>query len=586
MRAIMVAVLDRLGGSTAATAWVRLELWQRRAIKTIVAIGGLVLATTVAYQLVMQGFEGRSPSFGHAAQVVIETYTGTGYGSDSPWTHPVANAFVALMDLSTFLLLFIVVPYVFRPVLEEALSPTAPTAMAAEDHVVVCGRSPESERLVEELDARAVEYVVLVEAEEEVLALRAAGIEAVCGDPTSTSSLERVSVDAADAVVVDTDRRLAASVVLAVRELNDTAKVVALVDDLDRERHLRYAGADRVLTPRHLLGRRIAERIRTELSPARSDTTALTEDLSILELAVPAESPLDGRTVAGLETEVGSNVSVLGLWSDGGFEDAPSPERVILADDALLVAGSAADLRRLERMVARPSEGRPVVVVAGYGIVGSTVVDGLADAAVECRIIDIDESAGGADADSGLDHDRVDGDGDASAGGSDGWPIDVVGDATTAATLETAGIGEAAAFAVAIGDDDESILSVLVADGLTEELTIVVRVNDTANETKVRRAGADYVLSLSEISGRILAREVLHEDVLSYNRQLKAVRLDAGPFAGLTIGESPIGEEECIVVGVERSGELHTGVDESFELEDRDGLLVVGSDEAIDGIER
>lgn len=237
-------------------------------------------------------------------------------------------------------------------------------------------------------------------------------------------------------------------------------------------------------------------------------------------------------------------------------------------------------------MVTRASKGRPLVVVAGYGIVGATVVDGLADAAVECRIIDIDGSAGTGDADSGRSHDRDEGDVDGSGGGSDGRPIDVVGDATTTATLETAGIEEAAAFAVAIGDDDESILSVLVADELTDELTIVVRVNDTANETKVRRAGADYVLSLPEISGRILAREVLHEEVLSYNRQLKAVRLDAGPFAGLTIGESSIGREECVVVGVERSGERHTGVDETFELEVGDGLLVVGSDEAIDTIER
>lgn len=235
-------------------------------------------------------------------------------------------------------------------------------------------------------------------------------------------------------------------------------------------------------------------------------------------------------------------------------------------------------------MVTRASEGRPLVVVAGYGIVGATVVDGLADAAIECRIIDIEGAAGAGDAGSGLGHDRDDGDGqgDSSAGGSDGRPIDVVGDATTAATLETAGIEEAAAFAVAIGDDDESIPSVLVADELTEELTIVVRVN----ETKVRRAGADYVLSLPEIGGHILAREVLHEEVLSYNRQLKAVRLDAGPFAGLTIGESPIGQKECVVVGVERSGELHTGVEASFELEVGDGLLVVGSDEAIDTIER
>ena len=83
--------------------------------------------------------EARSPRFVHSLQVVVETLTGTGYGSDSPWETRTANLFVVAMDLSTFLILFVVFPYVFRPVLENAFSPSVPATVKIEDHVIVCG---------------------------------------------------------------------------------------------------------------------------------------------------------------------------------------------------------------------------------------------------------------------------------------------------------------------------------------------------------------------------------------------------------------------------------------------------------------
>lgn len=116
-----------------------LALCKRRAVNIILAVGALVLASAVAYHYILVAYEGRTPPFSHSLQVVIETFTGTGFGSDSPWSSLPENLFVALLDLSTFLLLFIVVPYEFRPVLEEALSPSAPTSADLDDHVLICG---------------------------------------------------------------------------------------------------------------------------------------------------------------------------------------------------------------------------------------------------------------------------------------------------------------------------------------------------------------------------------------------------------------------------------------------------------------
>lgn len=546
---------DRLR-SLVPGVWTDLERWQQRAINTIVAVVALILVTSILYHYVMIYFEGRSPAYGHSLQVVVETYTGTGYGSDSPWAHPIANGFVVLMDLSTFLLLFIVVPYVFRPVLERAMSPDVPRSTAATDHVVVCGHTQQGDRLLEEFEAREVPYVLIAETEAETVELKERGFSVLHGDPTSATTLQRAGIDRAQSVVVDMEDEQSASAVLAVRELDESIRTVVLVEDLEHERHLRYAGADRVMTPRHLLGRRIAERIRTEISPTRSDTITLGGDFSVLELTVFEGSPIHGETIESIGAAAEGDVTVIGLWQGGTFVGAPDLDVEVDEQTVLLVAGTETELEALETEAYRGRSTEPSVVIAGSGIVGRTVERELQGSTAECTIVDV----------------------------VDGENVDVVGDATEEQTLREANVEEATVLVVAIADDDEAILSVLIADELGSDLDIIVRVNDPENHTKLRRAGADYVLSLPEISGRILAREVLHEEILSYNRQLKIVRTDASPLAGTRLGDTEIRESDCLIAAIERGDRLLTEFGDDFELQDGDRLLVVGSDEAVDDI--
>ncbi len=117
---------------------------------------------------------------------------------DSPWTHPATNVLVTVMDVSTFLLAFFVVPYVFRPVLQEALSPTVPTAVEKSNHVVVCGRPGQAERLIEEFEVRDVEYVIVAGSGSDALAPKDEDRPVIHGDPTEAGVLELPGVSAAE----------------------------------------------------------------------------------------------------------------------------------------------------------------------------------------------------------------------------------------------------------------------------------------------------------------------------------------------------------------------------------------------------
>lgn len=549
MRRPWAGVLERVPAGPLRS----LDSWQRRAVLTFVGILALVLLSSVLYHAVLVVFEGRSPTYASSLQTAVETHTGTGYGGDSPWETRAANLFVAAMDLSTFLLLFIVLPYVFAPVLEEAFSPVTPTSVDSEDHVVVCGFDQQSRRLVDELDRRGFEYVVVVRTEQQARELGADGVSVIYGDPTDPETLERACVDAARTVVVDTERERSASVVLAVEDVNDDVRTIVVVDHLRHESQLRYAGADQVLTPRHILGQRIAERVAAELSPRRSDTVVLAEDFAVLELTLSADQPHCGESIATVERETA--VSVVGLWLDGTFVSDPDPETVVEEGTALLLAGREAALDAFEVDANRRQQQESAVVVVGHGIVGSTVVDELGQW-TPCTVVDTS------------DDDRV----------------DVVGDATREETLREAGVADAAALVVTLGDDDQSILSVLSASGVDSDLDIVARVNEAAAATKIRRAGADYVLNLTDISGRILAQAVLHEDIISYNRQLRIVRTGAMPYAGQQVGETAIAESGCIVLAIERAGALRTDVPPDLEIAADDRLFIIGRDEDIDQV--
>lgn len=531
--------------------WASFPQWVRRAAVVGAGVVGFMLLLSVVYHLLLIRVEGRSTTFVESLQVVVETFTGTGYGSDSPWETPVTNLFVIAMDLSTFLALFVVLPYLFQPILENAFAPTLPASVDLDDHVVVCGVPRLTDRLVTELGSRDVPVVVVAAEEADALERHERGTPVIHGDPTSADALRRAGVDRARAAIVDTGDRRAASALLALGEIAPDLRAVAVVDHLEHERQLRHAGADRVITPRTLLGRRIAERVHRVLDPARSDAVALGEDVSLLELSVGADDALSDRSVR--EIEAMTDVSVVGVWADGEFTGAPSPDTETPGGTVLLVAGSNESLAELEAEVFDADENAPSVVVAGNGLVGSTVRRALDNHA--CRVVDdTDEAA------------------------------DVVGDATEPETLRRARLPDADVFVVALPDDDLAVLSVLAADEIAHGLDVIARMNAAEDETKLRRAGAEYVLGEETITGRLLVGDVLREEVIGFDRQIRIVRVDGARFAGRPLGETPIADSACAFAGIERDGSFRTDPPEELDVRDGDTLVIVGSDDEIERI--
>ena len=536
-----------------------MDKWQRRTVYYVLLLVGSMLAFAVLYQNGMRIYEGEVRTFLHSLQIVVETFTTTGFGSDSPWTSPEMNVLVIVMDLFGTILIFMAFPVLAFPLLEDVLSTTVPTSVGddTENHVVICSYTARAETLIDELDSWDVDHVIIESDRERATELYENDHRVIHADPTSIAGLEGAALGYARALVADVSDQVDASIVLTAREVAEDVPVISVVEEPDRQSYHRLAGADHVLSPRPLLGGSLASKVTTSVTADLGDAIEIGDDFDVAELPIHRGSRLVGTTLAESGIREQSGVNAIGAWFRGEFETPPSPDATLTGGTVLLVTGREEQLEELKQQtlseVRRFSRGETVVI--GYGEVGSTITAALDDAGLPYTVVD-----------------RMEMDG-----------VDVVGDATELETLREAGIETARSVILAMPDDTTTEFATLVIRDVSPETEIIARVEETESVQKMYRAGADYVLSLATVSGRMIASTILEdEDVLSLDQQVEVVRTVAPKLIGQTIGDADVRSKTgCTVVGVERNGTVKTDIGPNFSVEPGDELIIAGTDDGI-----
>jgi Trk K+ transport system NAD-binding subunit len=378
-------------------------------------------------------------------------------------------------------------------------------------------------------------------------------------DPTSIRGLEGASLASARAIVADVSDQVDASIVLTAREVAEDVPIISVIEEPDRQSYHRLAGADHVLSPRPLLGESLASKVTTSVTASLGEAIEIGDHFEIAELPIQRGSRLVGTTLAESGIREQSGVNVIGAWFRGEFETPPSPDAMLTDGTVLLVTGREAQLEELKKLtlseVRRFSRGETIVI--GYGEVGRRISAALDDAGLPYTVIDRTEMDG----------------------------VDVVGDATEPETLQEAGIEDARSVILAMPDDTTTEFATLVVRDTSPETEIIARVEEIESVRKMYRAGADYVLSLATVTGRMIASTILEdEDVLSLDQQVEVVRTIAPELVGQTIGDAEVRSKTgCTVVGVERNGTVITDLGPEFRVEAGDELVIAGTD---DGIQR
>ena len=156
--------------------------------------------------------------------------------------------------------------------------------------------------------------------------------------------------------------------------------------------------------------------------------------------------------------------------------------------------------------------------------------------------------------------------------------VDVVGDVLDPGVFERAGLENAQGVILAVDTDSATLFGTVILKDLAPEVPVIARVNSADNVDRIHRAGADYALSISQVSGQILARRLLGEEAVSVDPQLKVLKVKAVGLVGHHPAELDVRRRTgCSIVAVERGERALLGFDPEFRFAEGDAVYVCGS---------
>jgi len=225
-----------------------------------------------------------------------------------------------------------------------------------QDHYIVCGFGRVGRGAAYELQRAGVPFLVVDKNEDRVEWAMRDGMLAVLADATDDENLKESGILRARGLIAtlqsDADNLF---LILSAKALKPSLQVTARVSSEQSERKMRLAGADYVFAPYDMTGNRMAQ---VMLKPhvfqfIDFTTKSMGLDVGIEQVRVPANSELASKSL--LDTQIRKELGVIVLAirkSDGRMLFNPPAEAEIEAGDFLIVMGEAANLQRLEQLLA------------------------------------------------------------------------------------------------------------------------------------------------------------------------------------------------------------------------------------------
>ncbi len=165
---------------------------------------------------------------------------------------------------------------------------------------------------------------------------------------------------------------------------------------------------------------------------------------------------------------------------------------------ALVVEGKLTESFRRRRMEKAASNSRDHYIVCGLGRVGFHIVNELHATKRPLVIVDTDKEKAERCLELFKDEAFIE------------------GDATNSDTLLKAGIEKARGLFAVTGDDNQNLVVSLTAKQLNPNLRVVARCNEIENSQKMKKAGADALVSPTSIGGLRMASEMIRPTVVSF----------------------------------------------------------------------
>jgi voltage-gated potassium channel len=241
---------------------------------------------------------------------------------------------------------------------------------------------------------------------------------------------------------------------------------------------------------------------------------------------------------------------------------------------ALVVEGELTESFRRRRMEKTAGTYKDHYIVCGVGRVGCYVASELHTTKRPHVIVDVNRK----NIESSLESFRDE--------------VFIEGDATDSNTLLRAGVEKAAGLFAVTGDDNQNLVVSLTAKQLNPHLRVVARCNDIRNTEKMKKAGADAVVSPNAIGGLRMASEMVRPTVVSFLDTMlrdreKNLRVEEVPvpesFAGQPISALNLKRfSHALLLAVKTGEDWVHNPSESYVIDQKNTLLFMTTPEGRD----
>jgi len=523
----------------------------RRLLFLAVGVVAFLLVSAVLYELGMARLEGQQRSFWQSLEWAAETLTTTGYGHDSQWTSPAMVLFVIVVQFAGVLTIVLLVPLILLPLLESRFEERLPRdAGDLAHHVVVYRFGPPVETLLQRLRANNVPALVVETEESAARAVMESG-QRVVFVRSDDDALDVCRLAHARALVANGLDQENAALTLRARQMGFAGEIYAFVEEPAHRKPMELAGVTAAYTPRHIIAAALASHASDVISPRLPGLDAIA-GLRRCELRVVPGSAAAGRTLGELGVGAKSGAVVVGLWSRSRLHARCTASTRVEAGAILELVGSSEALDEACRLLGcAPLRQRGPFLIAGFGEVGRKVHELLTDAGEEVRVVEKHPAPG----------------------------VDIVGNVLDTSVLERAGLAETRGAVLAVDSDDSTLFATVVIRDTAPDVPVIARVNHSRNLDNIYRAGADYALSISDISGEMLSAKLLRQKARTRDEHRAIARVPAR--AARALGDLAVREFGCSVIAIRRGGAFLTRLGAATPIAPGDELVLCGSADAV-----
>ncbi|MBU1670310.1 MAG: potassium channel protein [Actinobacteria bacterium] len=222
------------------------------------------------------------------------------------------------------------------------------------NHYIVCGYGRVGRSVAEELFTQGREFVVIERNPEVFQECVDEGYLGLLGSATDNETLVEAGIMRAVGLVSalrsDADNLY---VVLTARTMNPSLLLVARADQPGSEEKLFMVGADRVVSPHQIAGKRMVNiLVRPQVCEFIDvGVTGNIPEYQLIEYRVDGTSPVAGMTIAEIGLRERTGVTILAVRGEGATAFSPNPpaDTRISRDDVLIMIGTPEQMANFER---------------------------------------------------------------------------------------------------------------------------------------------------------------------------------------------------------------------------------------------